>query len=59
MLGDNGVFAISPAMTTRKDPKGWLVEMMNLVSQLHKYITMSVIKMSIGSIVLLSVDCMV
>ena len=30
---DNKVFAVSPHFTSFKDPKGWLVELMNWVSR--------------------------
>ena len=32
VLGENNVFALMPHFQTHKDPKGWLVEIMNIVS---------------------------
>lgn len=32
VLGENSVFALMPHFQTHKDPKGWLVEIMNIVS---------------------------
>ena len=34
VLGENNVFALMPHFQTHKDPKGWLVEIMNIVSVL-------------------------
>ena len=32
VLGEGNVFAVMPHFHTHKDPKGWLVEVMNIVS---------------------------
>ena len=38
VLGENNVFALMPHFQTHKDPKGWLVEIMNIVSVvIHVY----------------------
>lgn len=48
VLGENNVFALMPHFQTHKDPKGWLVEIMNIVSVfIHLYSSKSIRYMTI------------
>ena len=39
VLGEEGIFAQMPHFHTHKDPKGWLVDILNIVSGLSVYVS--------------------